>query len=85
MDFEVQYMPIIEKFLDSMYPGIKLTRTADIYGDPYMPYDYESQLLPDSKRRVFVEFKSVNNPQWSYLDGNEFVDLMSISEGDALL
>lgn len=85
MDYEIQILPCIEKFLhETMYPGIKLHRTVDLYGgDRFMHFDFESDLTA-SKRRILIEFKSVKNSAWSYNDQNEFVDLLSIVQGDAL-
>ena len=77
-------MPIIERFLDTMYPGIKLQRTIDIYNDRFIAWDFESQLLPETRRRVLVEMKSVRTRGWNFFDANEGIDLLSINEGDSL-
>lgn len=84
MEHEIAYMTKVEEVLSEFYPGIKLQRTNDVYNDMYLPYDYESQLIPNLNKRVYVEFKSVSNKQWSFYDDFEGIDLLTIHEGNAL-
>ena len=84
MENEVTYKPVIEKILSDFYPGIKLHRTFDLYADQFVPYDYESDLLPDQKKRVFVELKTIKTDCWGYDDNVEGIDLLTIHEGRAL-
>ena len=84
MDFEIVFLEKIEKILDKYYPGIKLTRTFDIYQDRFIPYDYESNFLIKQRKKVFVELKTVKTPIWHFKDEMEGIDLLTIQEGKCL-